>query len=171
MLAQSNTGAVGFSLELADGRIHYLATEKLNFANCFAIRFVSDSLAVHHDTLRYPGIDWCHLKIKWNRKGGLFDFPKSLFFENSRFVFIFIVFKLGTKWSYDYFLSFFEYEDVMRSLADTWKVEKMHFDHFLNNDHFRNFRKWNIIFVFQKHQLIALRALPPVTRLTVHWRL
>ena len=56
MLAQSNTGAVGFSPQLADGRIHYLAAEKLNFANCFVIRFVLDILAVHHDTLRYPGM-------------------------------------------------------------------------------------------------------------------
>ena len=56
MLAQSNTGAVGFSLQLADRRISYLATDKLNFANCFVIRFVLNSLAVHHDTLRYPGM-------------------------------------------------------------------------------------------------------------------
>ena len=56
MLAQSNTGAVGFSLQLADGRISYLATDKLNFANCFVIRFVLDSLAVLHDTLSYPGM-------------------------------------------------------------------------------------------------------------------
>ena len=56
MLAQSNPGAVGFSLQLADFRIHYLATKKLNFANCFVNRFVLDSLAVLHDTLRYPGM-------------------------------------------------------------------------------------------------------------------
>ena len=56
MLAQSNTGAVGFSPQLADGRISYLATDKLNFANCFVIRFVLDSLVVPHDTLRYAGM-------------------------------------------------------------------------------------------------------------------
>ena len=55
MLAQSNPGAVGFSAQQATLRISYLATEKLNFANCFVIRFVLDSLAAHHDTLRYPG--------------------------------------------------------------------------------------------------------------------
>ena len=56
MLAQSNTGAKGFSPQLADGRIHYLATEKSNFENCFLIRFVLDSLAVHHDALRHSGM-------------------------------------------------------------------------------------------------------------------
>ena len=56
MLAQSNTVAVGFSLHLGDGRISYLATKKLNFANCFVIRFVLGYLAVNHDTLRYLGM-------------------------------------------------------------------------------------------------------------------
>ena len=37
-------------------RISYLASEKLNFANCFVSRFVLESLAVLHDTLRYPGM-------------------------------------------------------------------------------------------------------------------
>ena len=56
MLAQGNTGAVGFPPQLADGRINCLAAEKLNSANCFVIRFVLDSLAVHHDTLVHPGM-------------------------------------------------------------------------------------------------------------------
>ena len=56
MPAQSNPGAAGFSAQQATLRISYLATEKLNFANCFVIRFVLDTLAVHRDTLRYPGM-------------------------------------------------------------------------------------------------------------------
>ena len=36
--------------------VSYLATEKPIFAKCFVIRFVLDSLAVHHDTLMYPGM-------------------------------------------------------------------------------------------------------------------
>ena len=36
--------------------LSYLATKKLNFANCFVIRLLLDSLAVLHDTLRYPGL-------------------------------------------------------------------------------------------------------------------
>ena len=56
MLAQGNAGAVGFSPQLAEERISYLPTEKFNFANCFVIPFVPDSIAAHHDTLTYPGM-------------------------------------------------------------------------------------------------------------------
>ena len=54
MLAQSNAEAVGFWPQQADLRISYPASEKLIFANSFEIRFLLDSLVVHHDALRYP---------------------------------------------------------------------------------------------------------------------
>ena len=56
ILAQSNPGAVGFSLQLADARMSYLATKKLSYAIYFVIRFVLDSLPVFHDTLLYRGM-------------------------------------------------------------------------------------------------------------------
>ena len=55
MLTKSNPGAV-FALELRCERIGYLATENTNFDNLSSIRFLLDSLKVHHDTLRYPGM-------------------------------------------------------------------------------------------------------------------
>ena len=45
MLAESNPGAVGFSLQLAGGRISYLAAKKLNFAND-SQSFPSEALSV-----------------------------------------------------------------------------------------------------------------------------
>ena len=56
MVTQSNPGAVGFPLQQATLRIHYLATENPVLGICFVNRFVLDCLVVHHDTLRYAGM-------------------------------------------------------------------------------------------------------------------
>ena len=54
VFAESNTGALAFSTLQAARSTSYHAIEKLIFANGFVIRFVSDSLLVQRDTLKYP---------------------------------------------------------------------------------------------------------------------
>ena len=110
-------------------------------------------------------LDWWHLKIDWNRKAGLVDLQKSHFFEN-----------------YEEFRFFckirntcFEFLNLFLSICRCLKMVTIDVRTcFLsrNFDILELFLNLKVLFdlTLVSFQWITLRALPPVMRLTVHWR-
>ena len=168
MLTQSNPGAVGFPLQQATLRIHYLATEKLILGNCFVIRFVFDCLVVHHDTLRYP-VMYRLMSFKdctIQKRCAVRLFENFIFTEISIFVF--------EKFEID-FEPLLELLDVCQISSDAETSSARILEILQNDDFFANastchFRDLIFFEKFTFSYEINLQALPPVTRLTVHWR-